>query len=391
MQSKAPEYSIMVKVTPLIFALLIYTKGMQTPALATIAAAFPDVPESIIKLIDTIPALMMCVFSLLTGWMTTRLSLKKCALIACVLHAFGVLPIFGGGIRSILLSRVIFGAGYGMIQVLASAIITDLFAGNTKSTLMGLKSGLGALAGIVLPLLGGILVVYDWRYCFIDMLLSVPILLIIAFFLPDTGAKKSKSGGMEGRLTRSLFLLILLAFLLNAMFYSFMMDMSFVVKADNLGTPAQAGSVISMFSAFTFVGASCYVLVEKLFKQTMPGIAALFLGSGLLTALYAPNLTVLYVAGALFGLGFGFTQPCLALLAASCVTDPARSPQALSLYVASTGVAQFLSVYIFAFLKNLLGLTSVRADWQIAGYSITAGAVIVIVVLFSASRRKSRA
>ena len=73
---------VMVQVTSLVVALLMYTTSMTTPALSAIAGAFPDASAETIKLISSIPSLMLCIFSLVSGWMTTKLSIKKCVLIA---------------------------------------------------------------------------------------------------------------------------------------------------------------------------------------------------------------------------------------------------------------------------------------------------------------------
>ena len=130
-----PKYGVMVQVTSLVVALLMYTTSMTTPALSAIAGAFPDASAETIKLISSIPSLMLCIFSLVSGWMTTKPSIMKCVLIASGLIFVGILPSFFGGIEFIIFTRVIFGAGYGLIFPLASAVVTDLFEGAKKDTM----------------------------------------------------------------------------------------------------------------------------------------------------------------------------------------------------------------------------------------------------------------
>lgn len=189
-----PKYGVIVQATALIVALLMYTTSMTTPALSAIQEAFPDASAETVKLISSIPSLMLCIFSLVSGWLTTKLSIKKCIIIASILILVGVLPAFTGDMTFIIFTRVVFGAGYGLIFPLASAVITDLFEGAKKDTMMGWKSAIGALAGVVFQTLGGVLTAYSWRYAFLGFLLVIPILVMVLIFLPDTGVQSKTAG-----------------------------------------------------------------------------------------------------------------------------------------------------------------------------------------------------
>lgn len=385
-ETQKKTYSMITKVTCLVVALLIYTNSVTTPGLAMISAAFPDVSPTLVKMIGTIPSLMMCLFSLVTGWLTTKLSLKKCIVIASGLITLGAIPAFFGDIYVVLISRFFFGAGYGMIMVLASAIITDLFDGSLKTMLMGWKTAVGAIAGIVFPMLGGALAGISWRYAFLGMLLTIPVVVLVLLFLPDTGVQEKKAQS-EGKFKPSLFILMAVGFVMNILFFTFMVDMSFVVAQEGLGTAADAGSVLSMFSAFTVISGFVYSFASKLLKNAMPAVAALLMGLGIMVALYAPSLGMLYVAAAIFGVGFGFMNPAFTLVAASSTTHPSKSPMAISLYVCSTGIGQFVSPYVMKFLTGAFGLDAVRCDWQIAAYAITGGALIGLVVSLLAKKK----
>ena len=384
-----PKYGVMVQVTSLVVALLMYTTSMTTPALSAIAGAFPDASAETIKLISSIPSLMLCIFSLVSGWMTTKLSIKKCVLIASGLIFVGILPSFFGGIEFIIFTRVIFGAGYGLIFPLASAVVTDLFEGAKKDTMMGWKSAIGALAGVVFQTLGGILTAYSWRYAFLGFLLVIPIVIRVLIFLPDTGVQAKAGGKADGKFTKGLAICAIVGFLLNTVQFSFMQDMSFVVTGENFGAALDAANVLSTFTAFSFIAGLIYVLFAKLFKRFTPVVAILLVGIAFAVAVAAPSLPVLFVAAAIFGLGFGFTNPALTLKAASSVTNPSKTPMAISIYVCATGVGQFLSAYVLKFITNTLNLTAIRADWQVASIAIIIGCVIGFVALAVTGKKKA--
>lgn len=98
-------------------------------------------------------AIFIC--SLLSGVIASRLSIKKCMVLGCVFQALGTLPAWFGGFGFLLFSRVLFGIGYGLIFPMVSAAITDLFSGDKRAALMGIKRLAGrrrADSGTMLPL-----------------------------------------------------------------------------------------------------------------------------------------------------------------------------------------------------------------------------------------------
>lgn len=382
------KWGVMVQVTSLMVALLMYTTSMTTPALAAIAAAFPDASSETIKLISSIPSLMLCIFSLVSGWMTTKLSIKKCIIIASCLIFVGILPaFFGTSLSFVIATRVVFGAGYGLIFPLASAVITDLYDGTKKDTMMGWKSAIGAAAGVVFQTMGGMLVAYNWQYAFLGFLLVIPIIVFVLIFLPDTGVQAA-AGKKEGSLTPRLAILVVVGFCLNVVQFSYMQDMTFIITGENIGVALDAANILSMFTAFSFLAGLTYVFFSKFMKKYTPAIAILLVGIAFVVALNAKSVPMFFVASAIFGLGFGFTNPSLTLLAAGSVTHPSKSPVAISIYVCATGVGQFLCAYILKFIKEILGLTANRADWQIASISIVIGVVIGLVCLTVFGMRK---
>lgn len=388
LESTKPKYGALVQITSLCIALMMYTTSVTTPALSAIAEAV-GVDYEAIKLVSSLPSLMLVFFSLVGGWLTTKLSIKKCTIISLILMAVGGLPGFIGGYEFIIASRIFFGAGYGMVFVLASAVITDLFEGSTKDRMMGWKSGVGALAGVVFQTLGGILVAYNWRYVFACIFLCVPVLLLVLFCLPDTGVQAAK-GPSTGKFTSQLWITVLVGFLLNVFQFAYMQNMTLVIldPANPIGTALDAANILSMFTALSFVAGLVYFVFSKTVGRFTPAIAVLLVGIGFLVALFAQSLPMFFVASAIFGLGFGFTNPSLTLVAAGGVTHPSKTPRAISIYVCATGLGQFLCTYILNFLVGIFGFTGTRAQWNISAFAITGGAVIGLLLLAVFGRKK---
>jgi MFS family permease len=392
-EQTTPKYGALVKAATLSVALLLYTTSMTTPALAEIAKAFPDSSAETIKLIGSIPSLMLCVFSLVSGWLTTKISIKKAIIIASILIFVGIMPSFFGEMKFILFTRIVFGAGYGLVFPLASAVVTDLFTGTTKETMMGWKSAVGAAAGVIFQSLGGILAAYSWRFSFLGFLLVIPILLLVIFVLPETPAKKAPVAASGEKIkegfTRTLFICCLVGFLLNTVQFSYMLNMALYLSGEGMGSALDAANVLSAFTAASFVAGLVYVGFSKTAKRFTPAIAILLVGIAFAIAMAAPSLPVMFISAVVFGIGFGFTNPSLTLKAASGVTHPSKTPMAISIYVCCTGVGQFLSAYITKFIREALNLTSARPDWQIACVAILTGSILGIVLLAITGRKKA--
>ncbi|WKY45007.1 MFS transporter [Eubacteriaceae bacterium ES2] len=255
--------------------------------MAEIAKAFPDATPETIKLLSTIPSLMLVFFSLIAGRLTQYLSIKKIILIATGLIFIGGIPsAFFGNLQFMIAMRVIFGAGYGLIFPMASAVITDLFTGTQANKLMGFKSAVGAAAGMVFQMLGGILAAYNWRYSFLGFLLVLPIAFIIWFKLPDTGVKKTVSDDVssvkEKKLTPKTYVLTIACALLNVVQFSFMTNLAMVMTTDGIGNATQSATVLSIFTASAFVIGLLYGSLSKVLKKY-----SAFLGLCLLVLLFS--------------------------------------------------------------------------------------------------------
>ena len=79
--SEQKTNNVWVQIAALSVALLLYTTSMTTPALGEIAKAFPDAAPETIKLLSTIPSLMMVFFALISGKLTQYMSIKKIIII----------------------------------------------------------------------------------------------------------------------------------------------------------------------------------------------------------------------------------------------------------------------------------------------------------------------
>lgn len=393
------KYGFMTKISALSVALLMYLTSMTTPALALIQAGLPDATPEQIALISSIPSLMMIFFSLVGGWMTNFLSIKKTILIGAALSLVGVLPSFFGGIEFIIFTRVVFGAGYGIIFVMASAVVVDLFTGDMKNKMMGWKSAAGSVAGIVFQMLGGALAAINWRYAFLGFFLTIPIVLLILFFLPDTGVKKKaelpeelKSVNFFHRFGAKTWSISVIGFLHNVLQFSFMVNMASYMVADGIGgegAAMAAASVLSTFTAASFAASLVYGYIAKATKRFTPALGALLVGIGFIICLTGQTTALFFVSAVVFGIGFAMTNASYTTIAADGAKHKQFSPMAISLYVCFVGLGQFSSAYILKWMQGILQINSTRPYWVMAAVGMTVGSVVALVLLLFKKDKKA--
>lgn len=372
------KYGIKSKVAVLTIAVLMYTTSMATPALGDIAKAFPNVNPDVIKQIASIPALMLIVFANIPGILERFMPKKTILYIAMALMFVGITPAFFGDMTVILVTRAVFGMGYGIIFAYASSLIAYLFEGKERDAMMGYKSAVGAAAGVLFQTLGGFLATFNWRYSFLGFLLVIPAFLLVLFWLPEPEKKTAGPGAAKGKLSPKTFGIALFAMLVNICMFSFMTNVAIVMVSGKIGNAAQVGLVLNMFTAIAFVAGLLFgrVIKPNLKKFTLAVALALFACSFIILV-SAQSFSLFIAASLLFGLAFGTYNPELTLkLFASSTAAPSVS---IGIYLAGTGLGQFLSPIVLTPFAALFGFKGPRAAWYIAAVVLAISAIATFI------------
>ena len=384
--TKKYDYSILNIIAAISVSGLIYLGNFVSPVISSISAAYPDVSETAIKMLTTIPSLMMVVMSLVSGGLTSRYPIKKIVVFASVFSLIGgLMPVFLDGITVLVVSRVIFGIGHGLIFPMASAIVNQLFTGKQRDRLMGIRAGVGALIGAAYSSIAGMVGMINWRYAFACTAVVIPIALLIAWKCPENELSKSPSKGSEKvkekKLTTLTYVIYAGLFIYNMLMVTFMTNLSLVISRDNIGTVAQAGTVSSVYTVSAFVAGVIFSSVKNKAKRYTTPLAFGLVGIGLAILYFSYSLPLFYVGAVFYGLGFGFYNPQLTMVAAQTATKPIYAPIAIAGYTSCVGIGQFLASIVLPQVANILGITSTRSDWLISFVGIGIAVVIATVYI----------
>ncbi|MPW24336.1 MFS transporter [Alkalibaculum sp. M08DMB] len=380
------KYGWGVKAAVLSVAILMYTTSMSTPALGEIQKAFPDVSAVTIQQISSIPSLMLVLFSFIAGQLARVISSKKILYIAMIfLIIGGIAPAIGGGITAILFSRYIFGAGYGLVFPMSSAVVQEFFSGLERDSLMGYKSAVGALSGVFFQMFGGFVAVMNWRWSFLGILVVIPIFILILLKLPNSEIKKADKDASKGKLTPTTYGICIFNVFFNILQFSFMINIAMVLTNSG-GNAGQAGTILTTFTVAATIAGLLYGRVIKILRRYTLSLAIGLLSIAFFVLINAVSFTTFIVGGFIFGLGFGFYNPTMTINVMN--SAPGASTLAVSTYVSVQGIGQYFSPMILAAITGALGLTLGVGAWTIAAWVFS---VICIgsVVFFTLYKSKN--
>lgn len=172
-------------------------------ALADIAGTFPEVPYSVITLVNNIPNLCAVVFTLVAGLLVNRrISLRAMIIIGIGLHAVGgVMPALLGehSITIMFLGRFAFGIGYGLMQGIGISMSFKLVE-NEKLRVhaMGWAVAAQYSMNMVAQVVVGRLVEIQWNYAFFIYAWSFIPFLVAVFLCPRFPIDKSDYSALGG-------------------------------------------------------------------------------------------------------------------------------------------------------------------------------------------------
>lgn len=137
------------------------------PALTEIANFFPNSSDVVIKLIITMPALIIAFFGTIMGTLSDKWGRKNLLSYSLIIYGIGGFSgYFIQQIELLLLSRAILGIGVAGIMSIATTLISDYFEGEERNSFVGSQAAFMSLGGVVFLTAGGFLADMNWRYPF---------------------------------------------------------------------------------------------------------------------------------------------------------------------------------------------------------------------------------
>ncbi|OTO99809.1 major facilitator superfamily transporter permease [Enterococcus faecium] len=175
------------------------------------------ISQSQSELLGTAPSITVILFILLSSYFAKRIGMKNTIILGLLLAGIGgIIPVFTATFQTVLISRVILGAGLGVYNSLAVTYISSLYSGNTRATLLGIRNSMEALGQTILIFLAGVLVNINWTASFLVYAIAFPVALLFALKVPEIRDENSDipENHIKEKMNPMVFALVLFAILL---------------------------------------------------------------------------------------------------------------------------------------------------------------------------------
>ena len=350
------------------------------PALGSIALAFTNTNPVFIKMILTIPAILIIFISLLSGKLTEKFTKKSILIVGLLFYICGG---FGGSfansIYQLLFSRVILGVGVGLILPLSTTLIADFFSGDERTSMMGFSQASANLGGIITTILSGALSKISWRYAFYVYLIGVLVLILIIFVLPEP-ERKETDNVKKLKVPLPIYKLTILAILTMVAFYAIPTNMAIFIESEKLGDSGIAGIVLSSLSLAAFIAGMLFTRITKTFKKLTIFSALIAMSAGYFGLSLSHNIVSVTISIFVLGLGFGVITPTLLVKAVSLVPKQSTTI-ALSIISSGLFIGQFISPIIFDVTGKIFNNTSIRFGFKIMEFELLLATIISLVIV----------
>lgn len=346
---KNEKYSKMLIPSILSVSLLtIMAPTAISPALAAIKEAFSDISDTQAKLVLTLPTLVMMPIGLFSAKLTARIDKKKLLLTGMVLFlVFGVAGGLVSNFRLLLLMRVFFGLGLGIMTPLSTSLIFD-FAPDTgkRSKLLGIQGASNQLGGLIFMSLSGILASISWRYSFLTYAFVIVSIVLTSLFMPSIPPYKTgaASNAVERKMSKKIFILAFFALMIFSCYFVINTDLALFMDVEHIGNARECGYALSLMRIPAIVAGILLAWIMRNLKDwTMP-FATVIMAAGYLVIAYADSYGILMLGCLIVGLGGGFALPPISLYLPRIVT-PRQRTLGVAIIMSVAQLGQFISPY----------------------------------------------
>ncbi|QDU70453.1 Bacillibactin exporter [Mucisphaera calidilacus] len=353
-------------------SLTVMSGATIAPALPAIRDAYADAwqAELMVKLVLTLPALLIALIAPMGGFLLGRFGRKPVLLMGLLLYALagssgGWMPA-SWTIYAMLVGRALLGVAVALIMVSATTLIGDYFSGERRRGVLGLQSAFMAGGGVLFLLLGGVLADADWRLPFGIYLLSV-LILPTAWSLPEPPRNESDRSTDATSLAAATPI-FLIALGLMVVFYLVPTQLPFLLESvlteqAGAGGLLSGGAIAASTAAGVVTGLTYARLRRPLGLHGVNTCACALMASGFALVWLAPMLesgwgaayALLVLGMGVYGLGSGILMPNLNNWLLDVVPERSRG-RAVGMLTAAFFLGQFLSPIVTAPAIGTVGI-----------------------------------
>ncbi|HHA4309706.1 TPA: MFS transporter, partial [Enterococcus faecium] len=347
------------------------------------------ISQSQSELLGTAPSITVILFILLSSYFAKRIGMKKTIILGLLLAGIGgIIPVFTATFQTVLISRVILGAGLGVYNSLAVTYISSLYSGNTRATLLGIRNSMEALGQTILIFLAGVLVNINWTASFLVYAIAFPVALLFALKVPEIRDENSDipENHVKEKMNPMVFALVLFAILL--VMNSIAISVRFASIATEIkGVNFNASNYLALMPILGILAGFMFGPINKwIGKGTLYLGIIFFIISNLLIAVSNGNMTFLLTGLFLSSITGSWCFPFI-FSNLDKVTTKNTINFATSLIFIGCNIGNFIAPIAMQLAQFLTRSTNLTAPFFVfAGIFI----VILLVTFFATNKKNTR-
>lgn len=264
-----------LKITILSISLATVTSGAAVaPALGIFAKHFYEYPELMVKLIISLPSVVIIFSSIIFAKVTKYFDAKTLAIIGFSFFIIGgIMPFFLQNLYIILFFRGILGFGVGFLTPLSVSLIGFMFEKSEQSKLMGLSGMCNQLGAFITVSFSGFLASISWQYSFLIYLFALLIFILVLVFLPKVKLSQ-KVQKFDKRNFKVVFSFIACVCIMQVLFFAF--TNNFAIVYVDIIKPSLVGVVMAINGLCGAICSLYYPKIIKTFKAKTKYIGGFF-------------------------------------------------------------------------------------------------------------------
>ena len=331
----------------------------------------PTFSAAQVELLVSVPSFSVVAMLLLNSFIDKWLSDRQLIVTGLLLlSSAGIFPFFVQAYPLVLLSRIAFGMGIGLINAKAIAIISQRYQGKERVQMLGIRGSMELIGGASCSLLVGQLLKIHWTFAFLIYGFGFVILIMYLLFVPtmEQGEKKQITKRKQVLNKKDLGMILgmaLLAGFVICINSSISLRVPLFQVAGKTIESGQSALVLSLEQGIGIVAGLSFASLIGHFKNRLLLIVMFLLAVCLFGMSVASNLPILILSSV--GVGF-FYSIILTIIFNRLSESIARNllNKATAYVLLGCNLGSAISPYVL----KLLALISPSLSWIFLAYAI---------------------
>lgn len=331
----------------------------------------PSFSAAQVELLVSVPSFSVVAMLLLNSFIDKWLSDRQLIMTGLLLlSSAGIFPFFVQAYPLVLLSRIAFGMGIGLINAKAIAIISQRYQGKERVQMLGIRGSMELIGGASCSLLVGQLLKIHWTFAFLIYGFGFVILIMYLLFVPTMEQVEKKQITKRKQVLNKKDLGMILGMALLAGFVicinsSISLRVPLFQVAGKTIESGQSALVLSLEQGIGIVAGLSFASLIGHFKNRLLPIVMFLLAVCLFGMSVASNLPILILSSV--GVGF-FYSTVLTIIFNRLSESIARNllNKATAYVLLGCNLGSAISPYVL----KLLALISPSFSWIFLTYAI---------------------